>query len=289
LSMGKLAKNSELQSGEIAVLGIPFDRNSSFQQGPASAPAHIREALFSESTNMWTEKGIDLGEMSGWKAFDDLVLSDLDTQTAFAMIESAIRELLKRKARVVALGGDHSITYPIIKAYGREYSKLNILQLDAHPDLYDELHHNRYSHACQFARIMEENLVQRLVQVGVRSITGHQREQAKRFNVEAIDMIEKTKINKLTFTGPVYVSIDMDCLDPAFAPGVSHHEPGGMSTRDVVEIIQTLKGNLVGADIVELNPELDPLKITGMVAGKLLKEILGRMLEEKSTRSGLVF
>jgi len=287
--MGKLAKNSELQSGEIAVLGIPFDRNSSFQQGPASAPAHIREALFSESTNMWTEKGIDLGEMSGWKAFDDLVLSDLDTQTAFAMIESAIRELLKRKARVVALGGDHSITYPIIKAYGREYSKLNILQLDAHPDLYDELHHNRYSHACQFARIMEENLVQRLVQVGVRSITGHQREQAKRFNVEAIDMIEKTKINKLTFTGPVYVSIDMDCLDPAFAPGVSHHEPGGMSTRDVVEIIQTLKGNLVGADIVELNPELDPLKITGMVAGKLLKEILGRMLEEKSTRSGLVF
>jgi arginase family enzyme len=131
---------------------------------------------------------------------------------------------------------------------------------------------------------MEENLVQRLVQVGVRSITGHQHEQAKRFNVEIIDMIEKTKINKLTFTGPVYLSLDMDCLDPAFAPGVSHHEPGGMSTREVVEIIQTLKGNLVGADITELNPELDPLKITEMVAGKFLKEILGRMLEEK--RSG---
>ena len=287
--MGKITKNSELQSGEIAVLGVPFDRNSSFRQGPALAPAHIREALFSESTNMWTEKGIDLGTMTGWKAFDDLVLSESDTKTAFATIESAINELLKRKARVVALGGDHSITYPIIRAYGREYSKLSILQLDAHPDLYDELHHNRYSHASQFARIMEENLVQRLVQVGVRSITGHQREQAKRFNVEIIEMIEKTRLDELTFTGPVYVSMDMDCLDPAFAPGVSHHEPGGMSTRDVVEIIQNLKGNLVGADIVELNPELDPLKITGMVAGKLLKEILGRMLEEKSTRSGLVF
>jgi len=281
--MRKLSKNSELQSGEIAVLGIPFDRNSSFQRGPASAPAHIREALFSESTNMWTEKGIDLEEMTGWKAFNDLVLSDLDTKAAFVTIERTIHDLLKRKARVVALGGDHSITYPIIRAYGRKYSKLNILQLDAHPDLYDELHHNRYSHASQFARIMEENLVQRLVQVGVRSITGHQREQAKRFNVEVIDMIEKTKINKLTFTGPVYLSLDMDCLDPAFAPGVSHHEPGGMSTREVVEIIQTLKGNLVGADIVELNPELDPLKITGMVAGKLLKEILGRILEEKNT------
>jgi len=281
--MGKITKNSELQSGEIAVLGIPFDRNSSFRRGPALAPAQIREAIFSESTNMWTEKGIDLGEMSGWKAFDDLVLSDSDIKMAFATIESTIHELLKKKARVVSLGGDHSITYPIIRAYARTYSELSILQLDAHPDLYDELNHNRYSHACQFARIMEENLVQRLVQVGVRSITGHQREQAKRFNVEIIEMIEKTRINELTFTGPVYVSMDMDCLDPAFAPGVSHHEPGGMSTRDVVEIIQNLKGNLVGADIVELNPELDPLKITGMVAGKLLKEILGRMLEDKST------
>jgi len=287
--MGKITKNSELQSGEIALLGVPFDRNSSFRKGPALAPAQIREALFSESTNMWTEKGIDLGTMSGWKAFNDLVLSDLDTQTAFATIESAIHDLLKKKARVVALGGDHSITYPIIKAYGREYSNLSILQLDAHPDLYDELNHNRYSHACQFARIMEENLVQRLVQVGVRSITGHQREQAKRFNVEIIEMIEKTRINELTFTGPVYLSLDMDCLDPAFAPGVSHHEPGGMSTREVIEIIQNLKGNVVGADIVELNPELDPLKITGMVAGKLLKEILGRMLEEKRTRSGSIF
>jgi arginase len=125
--------------------------------------------------------------------------------------------------------------------------------------------------------------------VGVRSITGHQREQAKRFNVEIIEMIEKIRMDELTFTGPVYVSLDMDCLDPAFAPGVSHHEPRGMSTRDVVEIIQNLKGNLAGAGIVELNPELDPLKITGMAAGKLLKEILGRMLEEKSTRSDFIF
>jgi len=287
--MVKILKNSELQSGEIAVLGIPFDKISSYKRGSSLAPLHIRQALFSDSTNMWTEKGIDLGEMLGWKLFDDLVLSDADTETAFAAIESTIHELLKKKARVIVLGGDHSITYPIICAYGREYNKLSILQLDAHPDLYDELQGNRYSHACQFARIMEENLVQRLVQVGVRSITGHQREQAKRFNVEIIEMIEKTKIAELLFTGPVYLSLDLDCLDPAFAPGVSHHEPGGMTTRDVVEIIQNLKGNLVGADIVELNPDQDHLKITGMVAGKLLKEILGRMLEEKITRTSPIF
>ena len=280
--MQKVIKDRELQSGEIAVLGIPFDRNSSFRRGPSSAPAHIREALFSTSTNMWTEKGVDMGAMSGWKALNDLALSDADTKTAFSTIENTIAALLKRKARVIALGGDHSITYPIIRAYGRVYSNLSILQLDAHPDLYDELDNNLYSHGSQFARIMEEHLVQRLVQGGVRAITGHQREQAQRFNVELIEMIEKSRIDTLTFTGPVYLSLDMDCLDPAFAPGVSHHEPGGMSTREIIKIIQNLKGNLVGADITEVNPKLDPMNITGMVAGKLLKEILGRMLEEKN-------
>jgi arginase len=281
--MEKATKNGELKSGEIAVLGIPFDKNSSYKRGPASGPGSIREALFSESTNMWTEKGIDLGEMSGWKVLPDLVLSEGDTETVFTKIERTIHELLKKRVRIVSLGGDHSITYPIIRAYGKEYTDLSILQFDAHPDLYDELDGNRYSHACQFARIMEEDLVQRLIQVGVRTITGHQREQAERFNVEIIDMMEKDRIDELSLDGPVYVSLDMDCLDPAFAPGVSHHEPGGMSTRDVVEIIQNLKGNVVGADLVELNPELDPLKITGMVAGKLLKEILGRMFEEQPT------
>ncbi len=275
-------KEKKLTAEEIAVLGIPFDRNSSFRRGAALAPLRIREALFSESTNMWTEKLIDLGLMSGWRILDDLEFSN--RKMAFEQIESKINELLNKKAQVISIGGDHSITYPIIRAYGKWYSKLSILHLDAHPDLYDELYGNRYSHACPFARIMEENLVKRLVQVGVRTLTGHQLEQAKRFGVEIIEMREIDRVNKIMFNGPVYLSLDMDCLDPAFAPGVSHHEPGGMSTREVLGIIQNLKGKLIGADIVEYNPERDPQDITGMVAGKLLKEIIGRMLEEKSIK-----
>jgi agmatinase len=200
---------------------------------------------------------------------------------AFAQIERTIGEFLEQKIRVIALGGDHSITYPIIRAYGKKYRDLNILQLDAHPDLYDELEGNRYSHACPFARIMEEQLVKRLVQVGVRTLTGHQRKQANRFGVEIIEMQEITRAETIAFTGPIYLSLDMDCLDPAFAPGVSHHEPGGMSTREVLRIIQNLKGKFVGADIVEYNPERDPQGMTGMVAGKFLKEILGRMLDRE--------
>ena len=280
-STPNLTTIDHVQSGEIAVLGIPFDENSSFLRGPALAPERIRQALFSYSANLWTENGTDLETASNWQLLADLDLAD--ATTAFANIENTIGDLLQRGARVLSLGGDHSITYPILRAYAAAFGELTILQLDAHPDLYDELDGNRFSHACPFARIMEEKLAARLVQVGIRTLTGHQKQQAHRFDVEQFEMKNEFRIEELQLDGPVYLSLDMDCLDPAFAPGVSHHEPGGMSTRDVLTIIQNLGGNLVGADIVELNPQRDPTGITEMAAAKLLKEIIARMLEENSS------
>ncbi len=268
-------KDSRL--GEIAVVGLPFDKNSSYRRGPALAPPRIREALFSESANLWTENGIDLGSEERWHLLEDLRFDS--AADALEQIQSRMTSLLQQKMRVIALGGDHSLTYPIIRAYAKFYNNLSLLHLDAHPDLYDEFEGNRYSHACPFARIMEGKLVSRLVQAGIRTLTGHQREQAQRFGVEIIEMKTIRRVHKLKFTGPVYLSLDLDCLDPAFAPGVSHHEPGGMSTREVLQIIQNLTGNLVGADIVEYNPERDLNGVTAMVAAKLLKEILGKMLQ----------
>ncbi len=269
----------KLQAETIAILGVPFDENSSFRQGAALAPPRIREALLSESANLWTENGIDLGLKQGWCDVGDLIFSE--KERAFEEIGKAVENLLVRHAKVISLGGDHSITYPILRAYARSYKKLSILQFDAHPDTYDELDGNRFSHACPFARIMEEGLVERLVQVGIRTMTGHQREQADRFGVEVLEMRHAgTWEETLVFEGDLYLSLDLDCLDPAFAPGVSHYEPGGMSTRQVLDIIQTLPGNIVGADIVEYNPERDYLGVTGMVAAKFLKEILAKMLEK---------
>ena len=129
---------------------------------------------------------------------------------------------------------------------------------------------------------MEDGLVQRLVQVGIRTITGHQRELAERFGVEVIEMRDLGEVEQLSFDSPIYISFDMDCLDPAFAPGVSHHEPGGMSTREALTIIQNLKAEIVGADIVEYNPRRDPLGITGMVAAKMLKEIIAVIIAQHS-------
>lgn len=268
----------ELTSGIVTVLGIPFDKNSSFKDGPAAAPPAILKALHSPSTNLCAESGVNLGTEPNWRELGDLKLPD-DTNKAFKEIQRSISLVLERDAKVISLGGDHSITFPIIRAYAKKYQTLNILHIDAHPDLYDELEGNRDSHACPFARIMERELAIRLVQVGIRTMTPHQREQAGRFDVEVIEMRNWHKGIHIEFEDPVYLSFDMDAIDPAFAPGVSHIEPGGFSTRDVLGMIQNVKAEIVGADIVEFNPECDINGITAMVGAKVLKEIITRMLK----------
>lgn len=265
------------KQAKFALIGFPYDENSSFMTGAADAPPLIRAALRSDASNLWTEPGIDLGgDKSFFDAGDVKPLAGMDM---FWLIEDSVRALLSDNLMPICLGGDHSITYPIIRAVSKWYPKLGILHFDAHPDLYDELQGNRHSHAAPFARIMEERLATRLVQVGIRTINGHQREQARRFGVETIEMRHWQDDLVLEFESPVYISFDMDALDPAFAPGVSHREPGGLSTRQAIDVIQRLKGRVVGADIVEFNPHMDPLHITETVCAKLLKEIAAKMLE----------
>ncbi|MFQ5568491.1 MAG: agmatinase [Rhodothermales bacterium] len=270
----------DLRPGTVAVLGLPTDENSSFMRGPALAPPRIRDALHSGSANLCSESGLDLSTDPRWRDLGDLNLGE--DADARAQIEGTVGTVLDRGARVLALGGDHAVTYPVIRAYGKRYDALNILHLDAHPDLYDTFEGSRYSHACPFARIMEEGLVARLVQVGIRTMNPHQRAQAERFGVEVIEMRHWHPDQRVAFEGPVYLSFDMDVLDPAYAPGISHHEPGGFSTREAFRIIQNLEAPLVGADIVEFNPVRDPVGITAMTAAKLLKEIAAKMLETSS-------
>ena len=271
------SKNFSAPTGGVSLLGIPFDANSSYLRGPASAPPLIRKALHNDSSNLWTEDGTDLGAANIWFDAGDLQLS-ANTQSAFVEIEAAVRAALASGRPLICLGGDHSISYPIVRALSEPFADLGILHFDAHPDLYDELDGNRLSHACPFARILEEGRVRRLVQVGIRTLNRHQHEQAARFGVEMITMRNLSKLADLTLKGPLYISLDLDVLDPAFAPGVSHYEPGGMSVRDVLAILQDLRVPIVGADLVEYNPTRDHHDQTAMVCGKLLKEIAAAML-----------
>jgi agmatinase len=240
-------------------------------RGAAQAPPAIRAALASPHGNAASESGLELGTDIDLNDAGDLALRE--TPEDDAIIEAAVRRSLAEGAVPVSLGGDHSVTFPILRAVAGEFGPVEILHFDAHPDLYDELDGDRRSHASPFARIMEEGLARRLVQVGIRTLNAHQREQALRFGVEMIEMRDFGRTRVPALGGPLYVSIDLDGFDPAFAPGVSHPEPGGLSARDVVDILLAVEAPVVGADIVELNPARDVNGLTAVLAAKLVKEV----------------
>ncbi|MEM6764723.1 MAG: agmatinase [Bacteroidota bacterium] len=269
---------STFKPGDTVVVGFPFDAHSSFMRGPAKGPTALVEAYHSPSANLFTEKGLDLSLVAGLHFIGNANLGD-----NYWQIERTIDQLLAQEVKVISLGGDHSITYPIMKAYAKRYPDLHILQTDAHGDLYPDFEGNPYSHACPFARIMEDGLCKGLLQVGVRSLSTIQKGMAQEYGVEIIEMKDWASWKgplPLSLTNPLYLSLDLDVLDPAFAPGVSHHEPGGMHTRELITLIQELPMPLIGADIVELNPDRDLNGITAMVAAKLLREILHNMQAE---------
>jgi arginase len=259
------------------LVGIPYDASSSYRRGAAAAPDAIRAALRSESSNSWSEALIDIGRPENLGDIGDLDVSNNDTVRD--TIERGIRDVLTIGRRPLSLGGDHSITYPIIRGFGPSAGAVTVLQIDAHGDLYSSFQDDRYSHACPFTRILEDGLIRTLVQVGIRAMNDEQRANAERFNVETIDMRAWAAGTRPRLTGPIYVSLDIDGIDPAFAPGVSHREPGGLTVRDVITLIQALPGPIVGADVVEFNPGEDVPGMTGPVCAKLVKELASRMLE----------
>jgi agmatinase len=274
---GAVKPLSENPDYKIAILGVPFDEKSSYLRGAAGGPAAVRAVSTGKCYCGWTELGIDLETDTVMVDLGDVDTSG-DPDKTFALTEKAVDGILAKGAVPIVLGGDHSITYPVLKAFARHHKPLDILHFDAHPDLYDELYGDRLSHACPFARILDDGLAAGVIQVGVRAITAAHRARALKCGVRMVEMKDIQDTLHLRFANPVYVSFDMDALDPAFAPGVAHHEPGGLSTRQAVQVIQALKGRIVGLDIVELNPSRDPASITAAAAFKIIKETAGRIV-----------
>ena len=261
---------------DIAILGVPYDGKSSYLRGPSKGPQAIRAASTGEAINAWTELGINLED-----AVSIVDLGDVDVAGNFteisARVEDRVWEILERNGRPIVLGGDHSISLPVVRAMAKKYSTLDILHFDAHPDLYEELYGDRFSHACPFARILDEGLAKNLVQVGIRASTGDHRQKAAAFGVRTITMKDWQDDLKLAFSNPLYISFDADVLDPAFAPGVSHHEPGGLSTRQVINLLHALEADIMGMDLVEVNPARDISGITAAAAVKIIMEAAAKM------------
>ncbi len=253
------------------LIALPTDCNSSFARGPAAAPAAIRAALWSDRGNLAAEDGQEIGHDFLLEDRGDLPLTE--TPDDDAIIRNAVTESLSAGAMPILLGGDHAVSFPIVQAIAAKHGPVNILHFDAHPDLYDDFEGNPRSHASPFARILEAGLCRRLVQVGIRTLNRHCREQAARFGVEIVPIADFTPGMVPVLDGPLYISLDLDGLDPSEAPGVSHPEPGGLRVREVLSVLHAQTGQIVGADVVELNPRFDANDRTAILAAKLVREI----------------
>jgi arginase len=255
----------------VSLIGIPSDHNSSFERGAAAGPAAIRAALWSDRGNLASELGPEIGPDILLLDAGDVLITGHNERDDAAIVEQ-LEALHSSGGLPVALGGDHAVSFPLVMAAAAAHGPVTILHIDAHPDLYDDFAGNPRSHASPFARIMERGLANRLVQVGIRTLNAHCREQADRFDVEVIPMAGFTPADVPVLGGPLYISIDLDGIDPSEAPGVAHPEPGGLTVRELLAILHHQTAPIVGIDIVELNPGRDRGDVTAILAAKLVRE-----------------
>jgi arginase len=262
----------------VCLLGLPTDRNSSYLRGPAKAPAAIRALMAEDMMGLTAASGLDIGDSEVLHDAGDAPLDGAPDEHA-AIVEAARAAFEGGPA--LLLGGDHAVTYPILKGYvaaGR--APPHIVHIDAHPDLYPEYGGNPLSHASPFARVLEEELASGLTQIGIRASNPQLESQMRRFGVRAFAPQELEEAIAALPDGEVYISFDLDGLDPAYAPGVSHHEPGGLTVREALRVIEAIPGRVTGADLVEYNPDRDVNRMTAAVCVKLVKELAARLHQD---------
>lgn len=258
----------------ITLLGFSWDGSSSYAKGPALAPATIRSLLYSDVSSSYSFNGTHIPDVITHHDFAELPADAKDVRNE---IEKRVSAAISKGNKPLSLGGDHSVSLPILKAIHAVHGPVNVLHIDAHPDMYDELEGDEYSHACPFRRAIEAGYIDTLVQLGLRSVSPDNRAFGEKHGVIMLspDQIGDAPLEKLT--SPLYISIDLDGFDPAFAPGVSHPEPGGLTSREVFGLLTKLPNKPVGADVVELNPINDHNLLTAGLAVRLVKELSALM------------
>lgn len=275
---GCFAPRGRAQGCRLVFAGLACDSQSSCARGSAGGPRSLRRAYHAECYNSSTESGVDLagcvadlGEVRArrtWKA----------TGTA---IQRMAELLFAAGKRPFFAGGDHAVTIPVGRALAALRRPVHVVQFDAHPDLYDEYDGDCESHACVAARLLEMPHVASLTQIGVRTMNAPQQETARRFpdrlrSIAAWQISARIPLLPHIPRGAdVYVTLDLDVFDPAFAPGVAHPVPGGLTPRAVLNLLQRTPWNVVGMDVVELNPRFDPRGLTAVLAGRVLLEGMG--------------
>lgn len=285
----------DLEEANLIILGIPWDASSSYRKGSAIAPNVIRQATSGELYNPNTENNVNIKDK--WLIFDagDVRISSNDAMISRKEVLNVLTRIYnsKKNQRFLFLGGDHLITYFSFYSLSEigffHGNKTGIIYLDAHPDLYYQYKGNLYSHACVLRRILDQTKIapKDIIQIGIRASTKEQREFTINSGIKTVYKSQFVKEKPETIANvikqafserieKIYLSIDLDILDPAFAPGLGNPEPGGLTTRELIEFIQELSDIPIKAfDVVELSPTYDQANITAFAAAKVIKETLG--------------
>ncbi len=261
---------------DIVILGVPYDEMSTYRKGAALAPQAVREASSSHSVNPCTEEGHSLAEATHMVDRGDIVLPD-GPEAVAAEIQKAVAKIIAAGAKPILIGGDGSITPPAAQALAEARGKIDILYIDAHLDLHEAYEGNPFSHGSGAYRMLSSIEFGRFVQLGIRMPAKGHLEMARERGIEVITAFHLVSPEDLQFENPLYLTIDMTCLDPAFAPGVGNPSPGGLSTRELLDILKSISGEIAAADVVELVPQYDLSQITTSAAVRLVMEIAGLM------------
>lgn len=271
---------------EIALVGIPFDGGATYRSGTRFGPRRIREQ--SVLIRPWNPV-LSVSPFRKWRVadFGDFSVNPLSIEDTFQRIEEQMTPLLAADVRPVSVGGDHSISLPLLRAVAKKHGPVALIQFDAHNDLWDEYFGCRYSHGTPFRRAIEEGLIREgeFLQVGLRGqvYSEHDFDFAKQHKVRMITAEEfhagglaSLRQELSAFRGkPVYVTLDIDCVDPAFAPGTGTPQVAGFTSYQIVELVRALQGlPIIGCDLVEVSPPYDNGEITSLLAANLLFEML---------------
>jgi agmatinase len=271
---------------DVALLGIPFDGGTTYRPGPRFGPRHVRQQ--SVLIRPWNPV-LKLNPFAKFRVadFGDFSVNPLSIEDTFARVEKQMQPLLNAGTRCISVGGDHSLSLPLLRAIARKHGPVALIQFDAHNDLWDEYFGCKYSHGTPFRRAIEEGLLLKgsFLQVGLRGqvYSEHDFDFARKHKVKMIAAEEYHHAgislfhrHLHAFRGkPVYVTLDIDCIDPAYAPGTGTPQVGGFTSTQIIELVRALRGlHIVGCDLVEVSPPYDSGEITSLLAANLLYELL---------------
>ncbi len=289
-TFARLPRLDEVGRADVAVVGVPFDAGVSYRPGARFGPAHIRQ---SSRLLRPYNPAQDVSPFAVQQVADagDIVANPFDIQAAIRDIEAGADAALGAAGRLMTLGGDHTIALPLLRAVGRVHGPVAVLHFDAHLDTWDTYFGEPYTHGTPFRRASEEGLIDtsRSLHVGIRgplygesdlaetAELGYATVHCTDYDRLGLDGVIAAMRERLG-TGPVYVSVDIDVIDPGMAPGTGTPEAGGLTSRELLATLRGLSGlRIVGADVVEVAPAYDHAEVTGIAASHVVYDLVSVM------------